>query len=72
MESPIKHGRLCEPSFQKFIPEKDINEKILTENPVPSNLQEALVLDHFIKTLLLSQTAISTDQKMENFEKNVL
>ena len=26
--------------FQNYIPDKDINKKILTRNPVPSNLQE--------------------------------
>ena len=41
------------------------NEKILTENPVPSILQEVLVLDDFVKTLLVSQTVITTDHQME-------
>ena len=33
--------------FKSYIPDKDINEKILMENPVPSNLQEVPVLDDF-------------------------
>ena len=40
--------------FKNYIPNKDINEKILTKNPVPSNLQEVPVLDDFVKTLLVS------------------
>ena len=54
MESPIEHGRLCEPS--NYIPDKDFNEKMLTENPIPSNLKEVPIVDleNFVKTLLVS------------------
>ena len=45
-----------------YVPDKDINEKILTENPAASNLQEVPALDDFVKILLLSKTPISTDQ----------
>ena len=58
--------------FKNYIPDKDINEKILTENPVPSNLQEVPVLDDFVKTLLVSQTVITTDHQMEKFQENIL
>ena len=58
--------------FRNYIPDKDINEKILTENPVPSNLQEVPVLDDFVKTLLVSQTVITTDHQMEKFQGNIL
>ena len=54
--------------FKNYIPDKDINEKILTESPVPSNLQEVPVLDDFVKTLLVSQTVITTDHQMEKFQ----
>ena len=53
--------------FKNYIPDKDINEKILTENPVPSNLREVPVLDDSMKTLLVSQTTISTNHQMEKF-----
>ena len=53
--------------FKNYIPDKGIYEKILTENPVPSNLQEVPVLDDFVKTLLVSQTTISTNHQMEKF-----
>ena len=39
---------------ENYIPDKDINEKILTENPVPSNLQEVPVMDELVKTLLVA------------------
>ena len=48
------------------------NEKILTENPVPSILQEVLVQDDFVKTLLVSQTVITTDHQMEKFQEKPL
>ena len=41
------------PHYKNYIPDKDINQNILTENSVPSNLQEVPVLDDFVKTLLV-------------------
>ena len=58
--------------FKNYIPDKDITEKILMENPVSSNLQEVLVLDDFVKTLLVSQTVITTDHQMEKFWEKIL
>ena len=55
--------------FKNYIPDKDINGKILTENPVPSNLQEVPVLDYFVKTLLVWQTVITTDSQIWNFQE---
>ena len=57
--------------FESYIPDKSINENILTENPVPSNMQEIPILDDFVKTLLVSQTAISTDWQMEKFQEKI-
>ena len=59
-------------NFENYIPDKDINEKILTENPVPSNLQEVPVLDDFVKALLVSQTVITTDHQVEKFQERHL
>ena len=42
-------------NFKNYIPDKDIYEKVLTENPVSLNLQEVPVLNDFVKTLLVSQ-----------------
>ena len=60
--------------FKNHIPHKDINEKIMTENLVPLNLQEVPVLDDFVKTLLVSQTVITTDHQMfqEKFQEKFL
>ena len=44
----------------------------MTENPVPSNLQEVPVLDDFVKILLVSQTVIMTDHQMERFQEKIL
>ena len=45
----------------------DINKKMLTENPVPSNLQVVPILDDFVKALLISQMVITTDHQVEKF-----
>ena len=58
--------------FKNYIPDKDTNEKILTENLVPSNLREVPVRDDFVKTLLVSQTVITTDHQMEKFQEKTL
>ena len=42
------------------------------ENPVPSSLREVPVLDDFVKTLLVSQTAITTDHQMGKFQEKFL
>ena len=55
--------------FKNYIPDKDISEKIMTENPVIPNLQEVPVLDDFVKTLLVSQTVITNDHQMEKFQE---
>ena len=34
--------------FKSYIPDKDIEEKLLTKKPVPSNLQQVKSLDDFI------------------------
>ena len=56
--------------FKNYISDKDINEKILTENLVPSNPQEVPALDDFVKTLLISHTVATTRYKMEKFQEN--
>ena len=56
--------------FKNYISDKDINEKILTENLVPSNPQEVPALDDFVKTLLISHTVATTRYKMEQFQEN--
>ena len=58
-------------NFKNYIPDKDINEKILTENPVPSNLQEVPVLDDFVNALLVLQTVITTDHQRDKFEEKI-
>ena len=60
--------------FKNYIPDKDINENILVENSAQSNLQEVPALDDFVKmkTLLVSQTTITTDHQMGKFQKTFL
>ena len=42
-------------------------EQLLTENPVLSNLQQVKNLDHFIRSLLSSQTVMTSDLQIERF-----
>ena len=50
--------------FNANVPDKDIEEQLLTENPVPSNLQQVKPLDNFIRSLLVSQTVTTSDHQM--------
>ena len=56
--------------FKNFIPDKDINGKMLGEHSVPSNLQEFPLLDDFLITLLVSKTAISTEKFQDKLYKS--
>ena len=55
--------------FNSYIPDKDIEEQLLTENPVLSNLQQVKPLDNFIRLLLSSQTDHQT-VKWTDFREN--
>ena len=50
----------------------DIEEKLSTENPVPSNLQHVKPLDDFIRSLLPSQIVMTSDHQMEKFQGKIL
>ena len=58
--------------FNSYIPDKDIEEQLLTENPVPSNLQQVKTLDYFIRSWLPSQTVTISDHQMEIFQGKIL
>ena len=38
--------------FEEFIPERDLKEAILTQSPVPENMDTVKKLDDFLKDLL--------------------
>ena len=44
----------------------------MVENAVLSNLQEVPIPGDFVKTLLVSQTVITTDHQMEKFQEKLL
>ena len=58
--------------FNSYIPDKDIEEQLLTENPVLSNLQQVKPLDNFIGSLLSSQTVMTSDHQMDRFQGKIL
>ena len=58
--------------FSSYVSDKDTEEHVLTENLVPSNLQQVKPLDEFIRSLLSSQTFMTSDHQMEIFQEKVL
>ena len=55
--------------FEEFIPEGDLKEAILTQSPVPENMDTVKKLDDFLKDLLKEKKKIN-EQNLENiFEK---
>ena len=58
--------------FNAYIPDKVIEEQLLGENPVPSNLQQVKLLDSFIRSLLPLQSVTTSHDKMEIFQGKIL
>ena len=55
--------------FEEFIPEGDLKEAILTQSPVPENMDTVKKLDDFLKDLLREKKK-THEQNLENiFEK---
>ena len=57
--------------FNAYIPDKDVEEQLLTENPVSSNLQQVKPLDNFMRSLLPSQTVTTSYHEMERFLEKI-
>ena len=74
MEPPLQSlmAEYANNHFNSYIPEKVIEEQLLTENPVPSNIQQVKPLDDFIRSLLSSQTVRTSDHQMEKFQGKIL
>ena len=51
--------------FEEFIPEGDLKEAILTQSPVPENMDTLKKLDDFLKDLLKEKKKIN-EQNLEN------
>ena len=47
--------------FNKFIPEEDLTESILVENPVPVNLHSPRIKDELTRDLLIEKRAGSLE-----------
>ena len=58
--------------FNSYLLNKDIEEQLLTKNPVPSNLQQVKLLDDFIRSLLHLQTVTTSDHQMERLQGKIL
>lgn len=51
-ELPSKIVDYVQHYMDKFIPDKELKEKILTENPVPENIQKTFQLDQFMRDIM--------------------
>ena len=62
---PINMVEYLNKCIHIHIPDKDIKENILKDNPVPANVKEPQVLDNYIKKLLTEnkRTLTSTHEK---------
>ena len=52
---------MAENAYHFFNAYKDIEEQLLAENPIRSNLQQVIALDDFIRSLLPLQTFATSD-----------
>ena len=57
--------------FEKYIPDKDIEESLLVENPVPSNINVVRQLDDFVKSIVHQSNVIPMDSIMEKFQEKL-
>ena len=55
--------------FKNYILEKDIEENILTEGPIPSILQEVKSLDDYVKILFILTHIMLTDHQIDNLSR---
>ena len=60
-------------NFIEYIPEKDIEEAILEENPVPQNIKQPKKLDDFLKQLVnTNSTLVAGDSTLERIQRRIL
>ena len=62
--------------FKKFIPEKDLQERILTENPVPLNLHPPRKMDELMRDLIFEKRAgsleVAADSNLVKLQQKLL
>ena len=72
---PESLAEYANPKFRIFIPDKDIKEQILVENPVPENLPQVKKLDNFMQDILVEKfqtKAVAMDNIYEKFQRKNL
>ena len=57
--------------FQTFLPEKGAHDSILTENPIPSNVDQPQTVDDFIVPLM-SKNETAIDFSLENVQQEIM
>lgn len=71
MESCRVMARYANELFEKYIPDKQIEEKLLSENPALHNLGKVKEVNVFIISIL-GNARLSNDSSLEKFQKKIL
>ena len=72
MEPFLQYSREMSITFLMPRSWQDIEEQFLAENPLRFSLQELNPLDDFIRSLLPSQTVMTSDYQMARFQGKIL
>ena len=58
--------------FEYFIPEKDVEENLLIQQPVPENVRGVKKLDDFVKSIMgQSAQVLNQDATMKKFQQKI-
>ena len=52
-------------NFDRFLPEKDLKENILKENPVPRSIDPVKILDHSLAKVVAGRQETLADKDLE-------
>ena len=76
MGPPENLAKYTNNHFNKFIPEKDLQESTLVENPVPLNLHPPREMDEFMKDLTFEKRTgsleVAADSNLVKLQQKLL
>ena len=72
-ELPCEMADYVNHQFEYFIPEKDVEENLLIQQPVPENVRGVKKLDDFVKSVMgQSAQVLNQDATMKRFQQKIL
>ena len=72
-ELPCEMADYVNHQFEYFIPEKDVEENLLIQQPVPENVRDVKKLDDFVKSVMgQSAQVLNQDATMKGFQQKIL